>query len=531
MSENISSSIFSLRKAPGAVIIFLLVFYFGSNFIHQNWKMDEGPIRGVIKWDIISYYGYLPAVFIHHDITLEFVEGTNFRKDGKFWYEETEIGKKVIITSMGMSYLYSPFFFMAHVLAPVFNETRDGFSSIYQFFLVFSALFYLALGLYCLWKLLSKYFLPGPTALSMLLIGIGTNLYYYSTQEAALSHSYSFALISALFLVVTRWYARPDWKHSLLLGFLYGMIVLIRPSNILLGIPIIFWGVGSLDTLRERLQFLLKAAPMILIMLGGFLIPWIPQFLYWKEVAGVYIYNSYSGVGSSFYFGNPHIMDFLISYRKGWLVYTPLMLLAMLGFIPLYRNHRGLFYPLLVYMAIMIYVLSSWWSWWYGGSFGMRSAVDIYGLLALPLAALIMATRKLWLSGRIMIGVLFAFLVFLNIFQTYQYKAGLIHWVGMTKASYWTIFLRTQDRYGFWQNLTEPDYELARKGIYVFYPIIPNDRIKNMSEEDGRLYVTDEIRQDRSLVRDIKKYCRRTGSGKQETLDMLVDRVYQEKTR
>ena len=530
MSENKSGAIFSLRNAPRLVIIFLLFFYCCTNFTHRNWTLAEGPIRGVIKWDIISYYGYLPAVFIHHDITLEFTEGTNFRKDGKFWYQETETGEKVIITSMGMSYLYAPFFFMAHALAPVFGEPRDGFQSVYQFFLVFSALFYLALGLYCLWKLLSRYFPPGPTALSMLLIGIGTNLYYYSTHEAALTHSYSFALISVLFLVVARWYDHPGWKQSLLLGFLYGLIVLIRPSNVLLLIPIAFWGVGTLDVLRERLWLLLRSTPLIVLMLAGFLVPWIPQLLYWKEITGMYLYNSYSGVGSAFYFGNPHILDFLVSYRKGWFVYTPLMLFAVLGFIPLYRMQRGLFYPLLIYLVIVVYVLSSWWSWWYGGCFGMRSMIDLYGLMTLPLAALIMAVGKQRLSRRIIPGILFTFIVFLNIFQTYQYRAVLIHWIGMTKTSYWTIFLRAKDRYGYWQNLTEPDYELARKGIYVYNPLIGKDeRLMQMAEEEGRLYVTDKIRQDRGLLRDIKKYCRRTGTGRQEALDMVVDRAYQER--
>jgi hypothetical protein len=156
------------EKAPRAVIIFLLVFYCATNFYHRNWIRDEGPQRGVIKWDIISYYAYLPAVFIYHDIGLDFTEDPGFVNDDKFWFQETGIGKKLIITSMGMAYLYSPFFFMAHALAPVFGEPRDGFQSIYQFFLVFSALFYVAIGLICLWKLLSRYFPPGVTALSLL---------------------------------------------------------------------------------------------------------------------------------------------------------------------------------------------------------------------------------------------------------------------------------------------------------------------------------------------------------------------------
>ena len=36
----------------------------------------------------------------------------------------------------------------------------------------------------------------------------------------------------------------------------------------------------------------------------------------------------------------------------------------------------------------------------------------------------------------------FALLITLNVFQTYQYVRGYIHWDGMTKATYWAVFLR-----------------------------------------------------------------------------------------
>jgi hypothetical protein len=530
MVKNKITAVFSSEKIPVVVIIFLLVIYCGTNFIHRNWKVDMGPERGVIKWDVIFYYSYLPAVFVYHDLSLDFTDDPGFVNDDKFWYRETETGRKVIITGMGMAYLYSPFFIMAHLLAPAFHEARDGFQSIYQFFLVFSALFYLAIGFFCLWKLLSRYFPPGVTALSILLVGIGTNLYYYGTYEAAFSHAYSFSLISALFLVVARWYDRPDWKRSLLPGFLYGLIVLVRPSNAVLLVPLLFWEVGSIEQLRERMKLFGKSVPLLLVMIAAILLPWIPQFLYWHSVSGKFFYNSSSGVGSAFFVGNPHILDFLISYRKGWFVYTPVMLFTVFGFIPLYRMQRGLFYPLLIYLAAMIWVLSSWWSWWYGGSFGMRSMIDLYGLLSLPLAALLMAFREQFLRWRIMLALVLGFFVFLNIFQTCQYTKVLIHHVGMTKKSYWTIFLRAKDRYGYWQNLTEPDYDLARKGIYVFNPLLEGDqRLKNMPEDDARFMLTDEIRQDRRLAKDIRRYCKRTGTPRQEALDMVVDRIYDER--
>ena len=179
----------------------------------------------------------------------------------------------------------------------------------------------------------------------------------------------------------------------------------------------------------------------------------------------------------------------------------------------------------------MIYVFSSWWSWWTGGSFGIRSMVDLMPVMAIPLAALVTSLLKQKIEFSIGIAVILAFVLFLNVFQTRQYHNVLIHWVGMTKESYWTIFLRLEDRYGYWQNLTEPDSELARKGIYVYYPVMGKDkRLLEMNEEEGREYVLYNLRKDRRLIRDIKRYAGRNDVSNIEALDMVVDRAYQRLT-
>jgi hypothetical protein len=364
--------------------------------------------------------------------------------------------------------------------------------------------------------------------MTLLLIGVGTNLYYYSTYEAAMSHVYNFSLIALFLYLLVRWYDAPQWKNSLLLGIVYGLIVLIRPSNFMLIILLLLWEVDSLEAGKQRMRFLFRKIPLVGLMMGGFLIPWIPQMLYWNEVSGSILYNSYSEVGSAFYFDNPHILDFLFSYRKGWLVYTPLMIFALLGIFPLYRKKSGLAVAILPYLALMIYLFSSWWSWWTGGSFGIRSMVDLMAIMSLPLAALITWLDKqdgFWKAG---IVILLVFTLFLNIFQTRQYQKGLIHGTSMTKKSYWTIFLRANDRFGYWQNLTEPDFELARKGIYVFHPLIwDQEHWKEMPEKDARQMIRKELDQDQRLLKDIRRYCRRTGDRPGKILEMLVDRVYQ----
>jgi len=51
--------------------------------------------------------------------------------------------------------------------------------------------------------------------------------------------------------------------------------------------------------------------------------------MYYKAGTGSWWQDGYSGLG--FDWLEPHLMDGLFSYRRGWLVYTPVMLFALIG--------------------------------------------------------------------------------------------------------------------------------------------------------------------------------------------------------
>ena len=57
---------------------------------------------------------------------------------------------------------------------------------------------------------------------------------------------------------------------------------------------------------------------------------------------------------------------------------------------------------------------SAWWCWWLGTSFGGRGFVDLYALLAIPLAWLFRSIFTRSISTRVVTGFLLTFLIFLN---------------------------------------------------------------------------------------------------------------------
>ena len=125
-----------------SIAFIICLCYLQTSSLHA-WKWGNR----IIYWDTISYYAYLPALFIYHDLSLEFTREDPQKNGNRFWPETTPEGKLVIKTSNGLAYLYFPFFITAHLLATPLGFEADGFSEIYQITMAFSPLLYLLIGL------------------------------------------------------------------------------------------------------------------------------------------------------------------------------------------------------------------------------------------------------------------------------------------------------------------------------------------------------------------------------------------------
>lgn len=446
------------------VVILIAAFLLLRMFNNHRYSTPER----VIAWDVVSYYSYLPAAFIEHDLTLSFTEHEHI---GTYWPETLADGSKVIKTSMGLSIMYCPFFLAAHVTAPLLGYPADGFSVPYAFALILAGLCYTVLGLLLLRRLLLRHFPEWITAVTLMIVALCTNLYWYSLYEAPMSHAFSFFLFALFALLTELWHGRvsvvgntaPSWGCSVGIGLTLGLISLVRPTNALVVIYFLLYGVHSKDSFLEKWRLMTASWWKILLLAVAIILVWVPQMVYWHAVTGHLFYYSY-GSSERFFFGNPKLVEGLFGFRKGWLVYTPVMIFALTGLVPLWRRHRAHFWGIVVFFVLNLYVVFSWWCWWYGGSCGLRALIESYAVLAIPLAAWIewVASRKVLL--RWVLLVLLVATAGLSAFHNVRYIYGSIHWDSMTRAAYFDSFFRTHPSGTFASLLEEPDYEAARNG-------------------------------------------------------------------
>jgi len=429
----------------------------------KNYGKSRWETHGVITWDVREYYVYLPAVLHYHNPAFTFLDSLKGYERANMDLGKSSVGKYVGRFSIGMAVAYAPFYILADIIADIKGISRDGFSWPYQLGLYISGFVYSIIGFIFLVMVLRRFFTDGITAITLLCIGLGTNLFYYTTSEGAMTHATLFCFCAIMLYFDILWHDNPKLKYLIGLALFFGLAVLIRPTEILAGLIFILYGVSGGKALMQKINLMHRHWKQLLAALCILFLIALPQLLYWKQQTGSYIYYSYHG--ENFFFQHPHIFKGLFSYRKGWFVYTPVMLMGMAGFIFIKKYASDLFVPVLVFLILNIYVVLSWWCWWYGGSFGLRAFIDSYAFLSVPMAAFWAAVFKEGWVARISALLIAAFLCFLNLFQSRQYREGMLHYDSMSKQLYWATFLK----YGYVKDKDNfndvPNYKAAMKGL------------------------------------------------------------------
>lgn len=421
----------------------LLFAYVVVHSIFNYERFHNVGTDSVISYDILGYYSYLPAHFIYDDLNLEFAKGQAYNTPDMLAPVTTPTGQKVTKYSMGMALYYSPFFAIGHLIALATDFEADGFSLPYRLSVVFGCVGLLLLSLIGLKRLLRRYFSDGIVAFTLLCLSFGTHLFYYVVHESLMSHTASFSLFVAIMHLSIAWHDQAQkWSTALLLGLAAGLVAIIRPTNFLIMLFPLLYGIQSWAAAKARLQLIWAHKGQVFILLAGIVLVLFPQMLYWKVQAGTWWFKAYPA-HERLYWLEPYIWEVLFSYRKGWLLYTPMMIFALLGLFFVARLQPKFMLFLAVYLPLNIYVVACWFCWWYGGSFGMRALLEMMAPLSIPLACFwqtIWQAKQRLVRSTIAIAILF---IALNLFQTFQYRRGYIHWDSMTKEAYWFVFGKT----------------------------------------------------------------------------------------
>lgn len=419
-------------------MLFLAFFITNSDkFSSANPRFIDGDGSGL--------YAYLPQLLFYHSV--DFSKLYDLEKQQKaldytgHYFHEIN-GITINKFSSGTALLQIPFFLLAWVLSLILGLPADGYSFFFQYSVAFAALFWALIGLKFLIKMASSYGVPENRSLPASLLGfLGTNLFYYTVGIPSASHVYSFAIISVYAYFIRKTFICFENRWLYLSAFLFGMVVLIRPVNV-----VVLAAIPFLAETPENLFHVFKkkfSAKVILIIFLVFLLAISPQLLInFLQTGNLFVY-AYKNEG--FIFTDPAILHFLFSYRKGWFLYTPIMLLLFPALVFLWKKSKYQFWTFLYLIILVVFVFSSWWNWIYGDSFGMRPMIDFYSIFFLLILLFFNSIKNKMLQISLLVFV--ALSILLNLFQSYQYKKKIIHPDSMSREAYWFVFLKTGKEY------------------------------------------------------------------------------------
>lgn len=421
---------------PSLMVLIIVVNIF---FLPQN----------ILSWDIFGYYLYLPFQFIYHDLGLKDITVLNeivlkyHNTDTLYQIINMPDGGAAMKYSMGMSFFYAPFFFIGHLVALAFNFSADGFSAPYQYAIFSGGIVYTILGLWFLSKVLLTFFNRKIAAIVLLLIVVATNFPVHNMMfgQNAMSHNILFFTYSLILWLTIKWHETHKMGVLIGLAVFCGLTILSRPSEIVCLLIPLLWSVKDRGSLLDKIKLLLKykfqigVFIAIIAFIGSF------QLIYWKIHTGKFLYYSYgANAGEGFEFLSPYLMQVLFSFRKGWLIYTPIMIFALIGFIQVFKKNRAVFWALFAYFLFNLYIVSSWSCWWYAQSYSQRPLVPSYPAMAIALGYFLMwiFNQKKAIKWSV-VGVMGS-MTLLNIFQILQFVNGTIDGDRMTRAYYFRVF-------------------------------------------------------------------------------------------
>lgn len=430
----------TLKRYWPILLCMIVVTALGASDLFRNMAM-----YGLIHADAQGYYGYLIAIFLEQSFdwqqVIDSYSTTYFDGQASDFTVESEFGS-VNKYYMGTALLFLPFFLLSCLAAAFGGFPIDGYSVPFQAGALLAAIFYICVGLVFLVRFLeNKGISWGVSMFVAITCYLASGLFHYSISEPLMSHAYSFFLFCAFLWTANKALEQKSLKSIIWATMIFALIVLVRPSNglVVLSLPFI---AGGGKELLQKIQSIQKLPRSVLIAAITFLVIVSMQSATYFLQVGKPVVWSYQGEG--FNFSEPEIMNVLFSFRKGFFVYTPWAILGAIGlFVALYkRTKEGIM--LWLFLATSLYVISSWWNWYYGSSMGMRSLIEYLPFFAYGLAILLENSNKL-VKGVVMILAVLSIPV--NMVQAYQYNRFILHWDRMDKERFVKVFLKTDRKY------------------------------------------------------------------------------------
>jgi hypothetical protein len=330
------------------------------------------------------------------------------------------------IAPVGSAIMWAPFFLAADAAVHLANALgagipADGFSAPYTQSVAYASAFYGFLGVLLSYRLARGYASQRAAALAAGTIWLATPLVWYMYVQMPFAHATGLFL-TALFLTIwhetrgkaegrTSFIVQRSARAWLALGLVGGLMTVTREQlGLFLLIPALEAVLAYLALARAGVWR--PAAALFgrhVLFLAAFLLALGPQLASYQLLNGVP--RPAGEVSGKLNWCSPHFIDTLVDYdpapsawcgieddftanrpplSRGALLWSPVLVPALLGLLLLWRHDRGLAAALLLAFLAQTYVNGAFGTTWHlSGAFGFRRLIECTPAFVVGLALLV----------------------------------------------------------------------------------------------------------------------------------------------
>ncbi|HEX6737541.1 MAG TPA: hypothetical protein VF310_04695 [Vicinamibacteria bacterium] len=349
--------------------------------------------------DSPAYYVYARSLLFDGDL--------DFADEWQHWgFKEeplTATGKRQSLYAAGPAALWSPFILGAHAYVRALNlagargHTADGYSEPYFRAAALGTLVYAIAGAWLLGRTVARAW-GGRVALLAVLGTIACSpAAYYFFVNPTMPHGLCFALAAvALWASAEIRAGEGTLATFVVLGAATGAVVAVRWQAFVFALRPAAVGLVALRRRSARPTWLLAGA-------GAALLAFSPQLLAWKALYGRWVWvpqnDVVRGQFTRFDWSAPRLLDVLLHADHGLFMWSPALLLALLGLVASLRRWGVIAAAGLAIFALTAYVNGSIGDWAGSHSFGARRFDVVLPFLALGAAAVLRRLQRTPLLG------------------------------------------------------------------------------------------------------------------------------------